>query len=385
MQKKLLAVAMAALFAPFAAQAADIQVYGVIDTGLVFNSIDKDTADSDRESSLTMNSSVSAPNRWGLRSTENLGDGLSVGFNLEGQFGSDDGSMTNSRLFQRMAQLWIKSETYGTLIMGRSGALRSGMGTTGIWGPKVAAFSNSWGNYMVGSKYLMPGGFGGLDNAITYQSPVMNGAQIHLQYSSKMNQVTDTTGEEFEGSSDRTWGVGMTYTAGPLHVAAVVDSILYGNSHGSANYDDSLMASLGAAYQFDGFKLYASAAGFKSMKGSNFLGHNGLDTFMKAVDGVEPATYKGYSLQLGADIRAGVGTVKVNVGWMDAQVDDVYLAAAEELADTDRIGLSAGYVHPLSKRTSLYAGAGVTKGSSSLNKGADPIAYEVVTGMVHSF
>lgn len=383
MQKKLLAVAMAALFAPFAAQATDIEVYGVIDTGLVFNSIDTDKAGSDRESSLTMNSSVSAPNRWGLRSSENLGDGLSVGFNLEGQYGSDDGSMTNSRLFQRMSQVWIKSETYGTLIMGRSGALRSGMGTTGIWGPKVAAFSNSWGNYMVGSKYLMPGGFGGLDNAITYQSPVMNGAQIHLQYSSKMNQVTDTTGEEFEGSSDRTWGVGMTYTAGPLHVVAVVDSILYGNVHGKANYD-SLMASLGAAYQFDGFKLYASAAGFKNMKGSNFLGHNGLETFMKPVDGVEPATYKGYSLQLGADIRAGVGTVKVNIGWMDAQVDDVY-PAAEELDDTDRIGLSAGYVHPLSKRTSLYAGAGVTKGSSSLNKGADPIAYEVVTGMVHSF
>lgn len=385
MQKKLLAVAMAALFAPFAAQAADIEVYGLIDTGLVFNSIDTDKAGSDRESSLTMNSSVSTPNRWGLRSSENIGDGLTVGFNLEGQFGSDDGSMTNSRLFQRMSQIWIKSDTYGTLIMGRSGALRSGMGTTGIWGPKIAAFSNSWGNYMVGSKYLMPGGFGSLDNAITYQSPVMNGAQIHLQYSSKMNQVTDTAGEEFEGSSDRTWGVGMTYTAGPLHVVAVVDSILYGNVHGNANYDDSLMASLGAAYQFDGFKLYASAAGFKSMKGSNFLGHNGLETFMKPVNGVEPATYKGYSLQLGADIRAGVGTVKVNVGWMDAQVDDVYLAAAEELDDTDRIGLSAGYVHPLSKRTSLYAGAGVTKGSSSVNQGADPVAYEVVTGMVHSF
>lgn len=105
MQKKLLAVAMAALFAPFAAQAADIEVYGVIDTDLVFNSIDTDKAGSDRESSLTMNSSVSAPNRWGLRSSENLGDGLSVGFNLEGQYGSDDGSMTNSRLFQRMSQV----------------------------------------------------------------------------------------------------------------------------------------------------------------------------------------------------------------------------------------------------------------------------------------
>lgn len=103
MQKKLTAIAAAALLAPLAVQAADIQIYGAIDTGLVFQSIDADTAGSDRTSTLKMNSSVSAPNRWGLRSTENLGNGLAVGFNLEGQFGSDDGSMVNSRLFQRMS------------------------------------------------------------------------------------------------------------------------------------------------------------------------------------------------------------------------------------------------------------------------------------------
>lgn len=171
MQKKLTLLAAAALLAPVASQAADIQIYGAIDTGLVFQSVDQDRAGSDRTSSLKMNSSVTAPNRWGLRSTEDLGNGLKVGFNLEGQFGSDDGTIVNSRLFQRMSQVWVRSDTYGTLVMGRSGALRSGMGTTGIWGFKVSPFSNSWGEYLVGSKYIMPGVFGGLDNAITWQSP----------------------------------------------------------------------------------------------------------------------------------------------------------------------------------------------------------------------
>lgn len=382
MQKKLTAIAAAALLAPLAVQATDIQIYGAIDTGLVFQSIDADTAGSERTSTLKMNSSVSAPNRWGLRSTENLGNGLAVGFNLEGQFGSDDGSMVNSRLFQRMSQVWLRSDTYGTLVMGRSGALRSGMGTTGIWGPKVAAFSNSWGDHIVGSKYIMPGAFGGLDNAITWQSPVMNGTQLHLQYSSKMNQVADTTGEEFEGSSDRNWGVGLTYTSGPLHLVAVVDSILYSDT--AADYDDSLMGSLGAAWQFDGWKLFGSAAAFTGMKGSSFLGHKDLGTFMAAVKGVEAATYKGWSVQAGAEIKAGAGTVKLNAGWMDASVDETYVKGAV-LHDTDRIGVAAGYVHPLSKRTSLYTGAGVTKGSSSVDPDASPIVYEAVAGLLHTF
>lgn len=383
MQKKLTLLAAAALLAPVASQAADIQIYGAIDTGLVFQSVDQDRAGSDRTSSLKMNSSVSAPNRWGLRSTEDLGNGLKVGFNLEGQFGSDDGTMVNSRLFQRMSQIWVRSDTYGTLVMGRSGALRSGMGTTGIWGPKVAAFSNSWGDYLVGSKYIMPGGFGGLDNAITWQSPVMSGMQVHLQYSSKMNQVTDTTGEEFEGSSDRTWAAGLTYTSGPLHVAAVLDSILYGNKDAAHDYDDSLMGSVGAAYQFDGWKLFGSAAAFTGMKGSSFLGHKDLGTFQAPVKGFDAATYKGYSLQIGAEVKAGTGTVKLNAGWMDAQVDETY--TTDKLHDTDRIGVAAGYVHPLSKRTSFYAGAGVTRTSSSVDADATPIVYEAMTGLLHLF
>ena len=159
MQTKL-SVALAATLAGFAlnAQAANVEVYGLIDTGLNYQHVDSDRAGEDDISKFQMKSSQSTPNRWGLRGTEEIGPGLKVGFVLESQFGSDDGTLTSGRLFHRAAQVMLMSDDYGTLVFGRSGMLRSGFGTTGIWGVKVNPFSNSWGDYMIGSKYIMPGG-----------------------------------------------------------------------------------------------------------------------------------------------------------------------------------------------------------------------------------
>lgn len=391
MQTKL-SVALAATLAGFAlnAQAANVEVYGLIDTGLNYQHVDADRTGVDDVSKFQMKSSQSTPNRWGLRGTEDLGEGLKVGFVLEGQFNSDDGLlMPGNRLFHRAAQIMLMSDDYGTLVLGRSGMLRSGFGTTGIWGGKVAPFSNSWGDYMIGSKYIMPGGFKPGDNTITYQSPVMSGLQLHAQYSNQLDAAGAADWEE-EGknSTDRQWALGATYTGGPVHVAAVLDSVLYGRTAETGGYDpdDSLSFSLAATYDFGFMKLYASGMYFSDMLAREFQGHNN----MKSMEGGESVSYKGYSLQLGTTVPAWGGTVKANLGWMDAKVDHSYTAAAErDYGDTDRVGFSLGYVYPLSKKAEVYVGAGVTKDSAN-NKdtdgsSADPIAYEVVSGLLIRF
>ena len=392
MQTKL-SVALAATLAGFAlsAQAANVEVYGLIDTGLNYQHVDSDRAGEDNVSKFQMKSSQSTPNRWGLRGTEDLGQGLKVGFVLEGQFNSDDGSlMPGNRLFHRAAQIMLMSDDYGTLVLGRSGMLRSGFGTTGIWGGKVAPFSNSWGDYMVGSKYVMPGGFAPGDNTITYQSPVMSGLQVHLQYSNQLDAVgADDWEEEGKNSTDRQWAVGATYTSGPVHVVAVLDSVLYGRTDETGGYDpdDSLSFSLGATYDFGFMKLYASGMYFSDMLASEFQGHNN----MLSMEGKAGVSYKGYSLQLGTTVPAWGGTVKANLGWMDAKVDHEYLASdTYEYIDTDRIGFSLGYVYPLSKKAEVYVGAGVTKDSANVKSKADgstydPIAYEVLSGLLIRF
>lgn len=185
-------------------------------------------------------------------------------------------------------------------------------------------------------------------------------------------------------------GLGPTYTGGPVHVAAVLDSVLYGRAYDKDGNllgydpDDSLTFSLAATYDFGFMKLFASGMYFSDMLASEFQGHGDMQS-LKGGNGV---SYKGYSLQLGTTVPAWGGTVKANVGWMDAMVDHRYATDADKYLDTDRIGFSLGYVYPLSKKAEVYVGAGVTKDSANTKDGTDsvdPIAYEVLSGLLVRF
>ncbi len=360
-------------------QAADVEIYGTIDTGLNFQHIDADRPDGDSISRVRMNSSQTLPNRWGIRGSETLSSGLSAGFELEGQYQSDSGElMPGNRLFHRMAQIYLQSDSFGKLILGRSGALRSGTGSTGLWGPKMSPFSNSWGDYIVGSKYIMPGSFGAYDNTITYVTPKFAGLQVHAQYSSQTNSLNAADdAEEFESSSDRAWAIAATYEAGPLYVVGILDGMLYADT-ATTDYDNSFTATLGATYKFDAFKLYASGMYFSNVKGSEFLGHS-FDGFNSLATG---ASYKGYSLQIGTDVPLWGGTAKVNLGWMDGTVDSSYGIVVKD-EDVDRIGFGAGYSYPLSKRTTAYIGAGWLKDSAY--DGSSPSVIEGICGLSHRF
>lgn len=370
------ACAVAVFAAAASAQAAEVQIYGLIDTGFSFKSVDADQGNG-REDSFSMGQSQLVPNRWGFRGTEDLGNGLKVGFNLEGQFASDTGTMTNV-LFHRTAQVSLISDSFGTFNFGRSGALRSGFGTTGIWNPKTNPFSNSAGSFIAGHKYIMPGGFKAIDNAITYQSPVWAGAQLHLQYSSGIN----STGEENKDSARRQWGVGMTYANGPVHAVAILDSVLYETN--ATNPERSMAFSAEFDYNFNVAKVYVSGMWFDDMLATEFQGHE-FGTFkpFSASGTYGKASLDGYTLQLGADVPMAGGTFKVNVGWMDAETNGDY-----DL-DTDRLSLGVGYVYPLSKRTQLYTAAGYIrdtyKDATQTNDDFNPDAYEVIAGLVHRF
>lgn len=364
------------------AQAADVQVYGLIDTGLSFKSVDADNKKG-RKESVEMGQSQLVPNRWGLRGTEDLGNGLKVGFVLEGQFASDTGTMTGNRLFHRSAQVSLISQDYGTLNLGRSGALRSGFGTTGIWGPKTNPFSNAAGSFIAGHKWIMPGGFKAVDNAVTYQSPVWAGAQLHLQYSSRIDGVTeDDEAVENRDSTDRQWAVGLTYANGPLRAVAVLDQVMYKTvKPHNTNPERGTALSAEVDYKFDVAKLYLSGMWFNDMAKKEFQGHafNGVNL-------LSATAYQGYVVEVGADIPAAGGTVKVNLGWMDAESSE---GTAKKAQDTDRLTVGVGYTYPLSKRTQLYTAAGYLRDSYKLQtsgaKETNPDAYEVIAGMVHRF
>lgn len=122
MKKSLAAVAVLGAFAG-SAFAADLQLYGVVDTGLVYqhaNSYDALGVNIESEDTFGMSTGVASGSRWGMKGTEDLDNGLTVGFVLENGFSSDTGSLTQGgRMFGREAQLFIRSG-FGELSMGRS-------------------------------------------------------------------------------------------------------------------------------------------------------------------------------------------------------------------------------------------------------------------------
>lgn len=98
-KKTLAAVAVLGAFAG-SAFAANVTMYGIIDTGLGYTSTDKGYGEDVNK--FDMRSGQNSSNRFGVKGEEDLGNGVKVGFSLENGFSSDDGKLsTANRLFDR--------------------------------------------------------------------------------------------------------------------------------------------------------------------------------------------------------------------------------------------------------------------------------------------
>lgn len=111
MKKTLLAAALLAGFAGVAQAETSVTLYGIIDTGLGYNKISGGT-DAQNGSKFGMINGVQNGSRWGLRGSEDLGDGLRAVFQLESGFDSGNGkSAQGGRLFGRQATIGLASDS----------------------------------------------------------------------------------------------------------------------------------------------------------------------------------------------------------------------------------------------------------------------------------
>lgn len=91
MKKTLLALATLGAMAGTAV-AADVTVYGLVDYGFNYQHVDGDTADVDARDGFEMRSGMNSGSRFGIKGSEDLGNGLTVGFVLENGFDADTGT-----------------------------------------------------------------------------------------------------------------------------------------------------------------------------------------------------------------------------------------------------------------------------------------------------
>lgn len=402
MKKTLVAVSVLGAFAG-SALAADVQLYGILDTGVGYSHIDMDTSGVDDVDSFEMKSGVGSGSRWGQKGTEDLGNGLTVGFILENGFDSDDGSEDSTGvMFNRESSLFLEG-SFGKLAFGRMGALNSGQSSWSKVG-MINAFGTSYGEFTAQASNVFSLA-GQWDNMIAYETPDFAGFKLFTQYGMGSND------NENESSSNRFYSLGVTYNNGPFAGYFAVDSINYKTAKFSKgewpnngdDIDDSLTVTLGGSYDFDVVKIYLGAQYFDEVRLSSLggpicrandvrdLGISGFDLSINDI-----AKLKGYGISLSGDAPLAGGRVMFGLGYVDADAaDSLDKALSQNIAgfrdfEIQRYVVSAGYSYPFSKRTDVYGVASYMQDNEDTSRESgtleqDPSAYSFYVGLRHRF
>ena len=399
MKKTLAAVAVLGAFAG-SALAADVTLYGKVDLGLQYvnsnsDKITENGVENIKSDKMAVKSGSNSGSRWGMKGSEQISEGLTVGFQLEGGFNADDGKQAqNGGVFSRESRLYIQTD-FGELAFGRMGGLESGSGYDII--SKGFAMSTGWGDSIGKTSNIFLGQSDRFDNMITYKSPTFAGMTVYAQASLQKT----SNSKEVEGSSDtdRYYALGATGNWGALSSALTFSTTDYSRTwvndveHNGAGTkaegreDMSKVVTGYVAYDFGMVKPMLSAQYFDDVKGVSWDMSDGLkDTLGKDLGNYSK---KGYGVMLGATAPLAGGTAYAMVGYNDFEAtEDVQELGGK--AEFDTINFGIGYQYPLSKRTYVYTAAGYTKLSGEVKTegekfDADTKTTEVVAGIVHSF
>ena len=375
MKKTLAALAVLGAFAGSAA-AADVQLYGVVDEGLIYTNTK--VTDEKSVDQLQLKSGRNLGSRWGLKGSEDLGNGYKVGFKLESGFEADSGTLQENRLFRREAGLTLYGP-FGSLGLGRFGGIASAAGTYDLIG-YVESFdggdNNVWG-FASSSRY---------DNVVAYQTPRFAGLQLTAQYSFKTDSAaksdaTGFSGDEGTSAAKRYASIGVSGDYGAAQFAAGYELTKYGaNSAGTrevADKDGSLFF-VGGNYNFEVVRVYAEAQYFEGLS-STKTAYEGFTAGSLLSDGL-----KGFGLHLGAKAPIAAGTLTAGLYYVDAKED----LTTQADQDFNYYGVSARYVYPLSKRTSVYGGAGygqTTVDGAAGKADQDTKLVQAYVGLTHTF
>jgi GBP family porin len=300
MKMRYLAAASAMLLAGAAHAQSSVTLFGLIDTGVVYQNnarVTETSATSPGASAWSLQSGNVFTSRWGLRGTEDLGGGLSAVFWLENGFNVDSGALKNGGdLFGRQAWVGLRSAQYGTVSLGRQydfvvdyvaplSATGSGFGgnlATHVYdndnlnndlrlNNSVKFSSASFDGFKAGAMYAFSGEAGGFANNSAYSlgtsytyGPFTAAAaylQINRTAQSALENATGavSTGDGDQlttGGSQQIYGAGAKYMFGQSSVGVVwTHSITY-NVTGIFQGGSTSTGALGGGYiKFDNFEV----------------------------------------------------------------------------------------------------------------------------------
>ena len=368
-KKSMAALAVLSLSAGLAS-ASEVTLYGIVDNGLLYKHSKVETNGvSTKTDSFALESGISSPSRFGIKGSEDLGNGMTVSFKLENGFNADDGSFGDDRLFNRESSLTLSGD-FGKLSFGRMGGVGSGAGTYDLVLATADAFDGGDNNvfgFATSDRY---------DNMVTYQTPKFAGLQATVQYSFNEDSVEETARE---GSSavNRYSSAALTGDFGALQTVLAYEFQNY-KSFGAAaaEHDDGQIVYLGGNYDCGFAKTFVMGQYFKGIKAGQLTAITEDDA--DRVDSASSDGVKGYGVHLGTIVPVAGGDLTVAAYFTDFAVE---YATGDK--DAKSYAFGAKYEYYLSKRTSVYTGAGFAQVKYD-DEGSDKTT-QAYLGLTHRF
>lgn len=366
---------MAVSAAAFSVQAAQVSLYGSVSTGVLYQNqaslsggIDQKNQES--KDSFSMESGFWGDSIWGITGEEDIGNGWTVGFTLENEFGSDTGEMaSDGTIFDSQAYLRIGNDKVN-FAFGNIGGLASAGGDFDLicgFDP-MEAFVGVAGLGAFASKDFASG------NMAVVEVTPMEGLKVSL-----MGNTGDDDSNAKWSDRDHYYGLGVSYENGPLALVAIAEMRKYDRAADWADNDDSWTFTVAAAYDFEVVR-------------PSFVYQHASKTREFAAGEISGAAYNFDSFMLGATAPLGQGTLRASVQYVKGEND----AVSDEEGNATILGLA--YTYDMSKRTTLYGAAFYSVGGDGLDKdlGTNEMAFGLMdraeynsvgfgVGLVHTF
>jgi predicted porin len=309
---------------PQLASAADsVTLYGILDNSVQY--VNHGPGGSSRTS---MSSGGWNGSRWGMRGSEDLGNGTKAIFALESGIDVNNGqTLQGGRLFGRQSWVGLSDKTLGQLTMGRHNTLMLD------WMSKYTPFDNA----TISAKVLDASFSDRMDNSVKYSNkfgPVTVGTYYSFGWNNDQNYDDKAVG--------RMWGAGARYKENGWDAA-----LLYHTKHADKpktgadgdNREDRVVA--GLAYDMDIVKVY--------------LGYRWLEQKLVQRNYTSNLYWAGIDYKPSHPTTLSLAILKMDGTACDSMNYAACPAVQEAGSAQKPTMIIAGAQYDLSKRTTLYA------------------------------
>ncbi|MDM8358229.1 porin [Pandoraea communis] len=240
----------------------NVQLYGLIDSGVEFlTNADKNAA-GNTVNLTRITSGNLAGSRWGIKGTEDLGGGNKALFLIESGFNLGNGqSLQGGREFGRLAYVGLSNSSFGTVTIGRQG---------GVFLDWVSKF-NPLNNAVYAIKMQDTAFSDRLDNSLRYTAR-LGAFEGMVQYSKGYDDVSFGGAKPGDNRRAQVVDAGMRYANGPLSFV-----LAYDQKNGGSTLPNAAMTPKVGGYEGNIDRRIAAAVRYSLQNVDLYVGYRYLN------------------------------------------------------------------------------------------------------------